>query len=117
MTLAELFKQLNIPPEIQRNIHEFNKEKKEFDHVLNQLSLYYNSGLWWLYKSHVNTLSYMNDQNGEFYYDEAIDPEYGKVEFITYDDSMDIVEQAFNLEEVNDEFKTKIYHKAIKKYT
>lgn len=104
MTLAELFRQLNIPPEIQRNIHEFNKEKKEFEVVLNQLLLHYNSGLWWLYKSHVNTLSNINEPNG-------------KVEFTTYDDSMDIVEQAFNLEEVNDEFMAKVYHKVIKKYT
>ena len=79
--------------------------------VLDELSLYYNSGLWWLYKPPISEV--ITSINHIF--EEEENP--GKVEFMTYDDSIDIVEQAYNLDEVMIEFKEQIYYGKIHKYS
>ena len=111
MGLLKVFNKFDVPSEVQMIIQTFIKAKLEYDSVLYELTLRYNLGLWWLYKPPTSIL--MTSNNHIF---ELVDPPT-KVEFMTYDDSMDIVEQAFNLEEVNDEIETKVYHKVIKKYT
>ena len=111
MGLLKVFNKFHVPSEVQMIIQTFIKAKPEYDSVLYDLTLRYNLGLWWLYNPPTSIL--MTSNNHIF---ELVDPPT-KVEFMTYDDSMDIVEQAFNLEEVNDEIETKVYHKVIKKYT
>ena len=111
MGLLKVFNKFHVPSEVQMIIQTFIKAKPEYDSVLYELTLRYNLGLWWLYKPPTSIL--MTSNNHIF---ELVDPPT-KVEFMTYDDSMDIVEQAFNLEEVNDEIVSKVYDKVIKKYT
>jgi len=111
MGLLKVFNKFHVPSEVQMIIQTFIKAKPEYDSVLYDLTLRYNLGLWWLYNPPMPEV--MTSLNHIF---EVEDPP-SKVEFMTYDDSMDIVEQAFNLEEVNDEIETKVYHKVIKKYT
>ena len=111
MGLLKVFNKFHVPSEVQMIIQTFIKSKPEYDSVLYELTLRYNLGLWWLYKPPTSIL--MTSNNHIF---ELVDPPT-KVEFMTYDDSMDIVEQAFNLEEVNDEIVSKVYDKVIKKYT
>lgn len=111
MGLLKVFNKFHVPSEVQMIIQTFIKAKPEYDSVLYDLTLRYNLGLWWLYNPPMPEV--MTSLNDIF---EVEDPP-SKVEFMTYDDSMDIVEQAFNLEEVNDEIETKVYHKVIKKYT
>jgi len=111
MTLYQRFNALCIPREVQGMIYSYNIAKKEYNMVLDELLLYYNSGLWWLYKSPMTSV--VNSINHIF--EEEDTP--GKVEFMTYDDSIDIVEQAYNLDEVMSEFQEKIYYGKIHKYS
>lgn len=112
MGLLKVFNKFNIPSEVQMIIQRFSKAKPEYDSVLYELTLRYNLGLWWLYTPPVpEVMTMCIDHIFE------VEDGPGKVKFITYDDSMDIVEQAFILEEVMDELETKVYHKVIKKYT
>ena len=111
MGLLKVFNKFDVPSEVQMIIQTFIIAKPEYDSVLNELKLQYNLGLWWLYKPPIPEV--MTSINHIFELEHAP----GKVEFMTYDDSMDIVEQAFILEEVNDEIETKVYNKIIKKYT
>lgn len=111
MTLHQKFNALCIPREVQGMIYSYNIAKKEYNIVLDELLLYYNSGLWWLYKPPISEV--ITSINHIF--EEEENP--GKVEFMTYDDSIDIVEQAYNLDEVMIEFKEKIYYGKIHKYS
>ena len=101
MSLIQLFKTYYIPCEVQMIIQQFNIAKKEYDAVVYDLQLQYNSGLWWLYKPHVNVLEL--DEDGSI---EEV-TESGKVEFMTYDDAQDICEQAILLEELHNELQWK----------
>lgn len=111
MGLLKVFNKFHVPSELQMIIQTFIKAKPEYDSVLYDLTLRYNLGLWWLYNPPIPKV--MTNINQIF----EVEDIPGKVEFMTYDDSMDIVEQAFNLEEVNDEIVSKVYDKVIKKYT
>ena len=101
MLLVQLFKTYHIPCEVQMIIQQFNIAKKQYDAVIYELKLHYNSGLWWLYKSQVNELELNEDGSIE----EVTKP--GKVEFMAYDDSQDICEQAILLEELHNELQWK----------
>ena len=104
MSLVQLFKTYHIPCEVQIIIQQFNIAKKEYDMVVHELQLQYNSGLWWLYKPQVNEL--WLDEDGSI--EEVTKP--GKVEFMAYDDSQDICEQAILLEELHNELQWKYYN-------
>tara|TARA_A100001015_G_scaffold240253_1_gene273872 strand:- start:69 stop:407 length:339 start_codon:yes stop_codon:yes gene_type:complete len=97
MSLIQLFKQYRLPSEIQMLIQQFNIEKKEYDTVITEIQLQYNSGLWWLYKPQVTEL--LTTPEGTI---EEVDKPT-KVEFMTYDDGQDICEQAILLEELHNE--------------
>lgn len=105
MSLVQLFKTYHIPAEVQMIIQQFNIAKIEYDVVVYDLQLQYNSGLWWLYKPHVNELEL--DEDGSI---EEV-TKSGKVEFMTYDDTQDICEQAILLEELHNELQWKNYNK------
>ena len=101
MSLIQLFKTYHIPREVQMIIQQFNIAKKQYDAVIYELQLHYNAGLWWLYKSQINELELHEDSSIE----EVTKP--GKVEFMTYDDTQDICEQAILLEELHNELQWK----------
>lgn len=104
MSLIQLFKTYHIPCEVQMIIQQFNIAKKQYDAVIYELELQYNSGLWWLYKPQVNVLEL--DEDGSI---EEV-TKLGKVEFMTYDDTQDICEQAILLEELHNELQW-VYYK------
>ena len=99
MSLIQLFNKYSIPLEIQMIIQIFNIAKKDYDIVVRDLEMQYNSGLWWLYKPHVSELLISADGSIE----EVDKP--NKVEFMTYDDAQDICEQAILLEELHNELQ------------
>ena len=104
MSLIQLFKTYHIPCEVQMIIQQFNIAKKQYDAVIYELELQYNSGLWWLYKPQVNKLELGEDGSIE----EVNKP--NKVEFMTYDDAQNICEQAILLEELHNELQWKNYN-------
>lgn len=104
MSLIQLFKTYHIPSEVQMIIQQFNIAKIEYDAVVYDLQLHYNLGLWWLYKPQVNKLELGEDGSIEEI------TESDKVEFMTYDDSQDICEQAILLEELHNELQWKNYN-------
>ena len=99
MSLVQLFKTYHIPCEVQMIIQQFNIAKKEYDTVVHELQLQYNSGLWWLYQPHVSELCTCGCED----YMEVDKP--NKVEFMTYDDAQEICEQAILLEELHNELQ------------
>ena len=104
MSLIQLFKTYHIPCEVQMIIQQFNIAKKQYDAVIYELELQYNSGLWWLYKPQVNELELGEDGSIEEV------TKSGQVEFMTYDDTQDICEQAILLEELHNELQWKNYN-------
>ena len=100
MSLVQLFNKYSLPSEIQMIIQQFNIVKKEYDAVVYELQLQYNSGLWWLYKpQQVNVLEVGEDGSIEEV------TKLGTVEFMTYDASQEICEQAILLEELHNELQ------------
>ena len=104
MSLVQLFNTYHIPSEVQMIIQQFNIAKIEYNAVIHELQLQYNSGLWWLYQSQVHVLELGEDGSIE----EVNKP--NKVEFMTYDDAQDICEQAILLEELHNELQWKYYN-------
>ena len=92
MALNQLFNKFAIPHEIRIYIYIFNQSKKEYNEVMNELNLQYNSGLWWLVQIRNNI------------------PE-NLVEFTTFNDDGDICRQAILHEEILAEI---IYKHSIK---
>ena len=101
MSLVQLFKTYHIPCEVQMIIQQFNIAKIDYNTVVHELELQYNSGLWWLYKPQVNELWLGEDGSIE----EVTKP--NKVEFMTYADTQDIYERAILLEELHIELHWK----------
>ena len=99
MSLVQLFNKYSLPSEIQMIIQKFNIAKKEYDTVVRDLELQYNSGLWWLYQPHVSELCTCGCED----YIEV--DTSNKVEFMTYDDAQDICDQAILLEELHNELQ------------
>ncbi len=101
MTNRELTNLLRekIPLDVEIIIYRCNLPKDNYDKVMNELTLSYNQGLWWLYRPQP-TESYYYNQEGEYIFDEDLP---NKVEFQCYDEDNLICEQAILHEELLNE--------------
>ena len=101
--LNNLFKE-KIPIDIEDIIHEYSGiQKVNYDKVMNELTLSYNKGLWWIYRPQP-TESYYYNEEGEYIFDED---QPNKVEFQCYNDEDLICEQAILHAELLNELKSR----------
>ena len=97
------FLKTKIPIEVEYIIYEYSLSKDNYDKVMNELTLSYNEGLWWIYRPQP-TETYFYNEEGEYIFDDEDQP--NKVEFQCYNEDDLICEQAILHEELLNELKS-----------
>ncbi len=98
------FLKTKIPIEVEYIIYEYSLSKENYDKVMNELTLSYNEGLWWIYRPQP-TETYFYNKEGEYIFDDEDQP--NKVEFQCYNEDDLICEQAILHEELLNELKSR----------
>ena len=100
------FLRKKMPLDVEIIIYRCCLPKENYDKVMNELTLSYNQGLWWLYRTHP-TESYYYNEKEEYIFDED---QPNKVEFQCYNDDNLICKQAILHEELLNELNNKYVH-------